>query len=216
MQIQLVIFDLGRVLIRIHDDWATAGRAVGVEVTPEQAARLAAAGDELTQTGHDHECGRIDDQAFAAAVSRLSGMHEADVLAGLDAWIIEPYDGAGELLAQVKASGRKVACLSNTNAWHWRCMSDPSHRKYVGTCEMDWAFASQELGCRKPEPAIYEQVERITRIAPQCILFFDDLQANLDAARRRGWNTFLIRRDMDPIAQMRGYLRAVSVLGWLA
>ena len=39
MQIQLVIFDLGRVLIRIHDDWATAGRAVGVEVTPEQAAR---------------------------------------------------------------------------------------------------------------------------------------------------------------------------------
>jgi len=48
----------------------------------------------------------------------------------------------------------------------------------------EFAFSSCYLGLRKPEPAIYEHVERATGLAPSALLFFDDAAPNIAAARR--------------------------------
>jgi 2-haloacid dehalogenase len=68
------------------------------------------------------------------------------------------------------------------------------------------------IGHCKPNDAIYEHVERTTGIAPQSILFFDDLETNVSAATRRGWNARLIQLGGEPIAQIRGVLREYGVL----
>jgi len=65
----------------------------------------------------------------------------------------------------------------------------------------------------KPHDPIYEHVERTTGLPPASLLFFDDLQANVDTAIRRGWNARTIRTDADPIAQVREHLRSSGVLG---
>ena len=43
----------------------------------------------------------------------------------------------------------------------------------------------------KPESQIYEILERESGVAPECLLFADDRQENLDAAAARGWNVHL-------------------------
>ena len=211
-EIRLVIFDAGFVLIRIHTHWTDAAGAAGFTFNAEHDARLASQGDAVSTLSHQFETGQIDENAFVQRFAKLGGLELALVQAVLDGWIIEPYPGMRELLGEVKATGRQIACLSNTNINHWRQMTDPVHPKYIGSAEMDFTFASHELQCRKPEPAIYEYVEQATGILAQHILFFDDLEDNLVAARRRGWQTFLVRRDMPPEPQVREYLRQVGVL----
>lgn len=47
---------------------------------------------------------------------------------------------------------------------------------------------SAELGAAKPDACFYARVEQTSGFQPGEILFIDDKQANVDAARRRGWN----------------------------
>lgn len=212
MDIQLVIFDLGYVLIRIHPHWQSAAQAVGFDLTDEHDVGMARYRERMTQLSHDFECGRIDEDHFVTQVAETLSLPREVVADVTDEWIIEPYADALQLVHDVKQTGRLVACLSNTNANHWAQMSDPTHRKYVGTGVMDWAFASQELQCRKPEIEVYEKVEAITGVKPQHMLFFDDIAENLEPARSRGWNTFLVDRSTEPGPQVRGYLKQVGVL----
>ena len=45
------------------------------------------------------------------------------------------------------------------------------------------------MGVTKPDPRIYEMVERDCGIAPDRLLFTDDRADNITAAARRGWHT---------------------------
>ena len=57
--------------------------------------------------------------------------------------------------------------------------------------EFDQRYISGYLGEVKPEPQIYEILERESGVAPEALLFADDRQENLDAAAARGWNVHL-------------------------
>jgi len=57
--------------------------------------------------------------------------------------------------------------------------------------EFDQRYISGYLGEVKPEPKIYEILERESGVAPDRLLFADDRQENLDAAAARGWNVHL-------------------------
>jgi 2-haloacid dehalogenase len=57
--------------------------------------------------------------------------------------------------------------------------------------EFDRAFVSGHLRLAKPDPAIYEAVEREGGIAPENLLFTDDRPENIEAAAARGWRTHL-------------------------
>ncbi|NJC21283.1 putative hydrolase of the HAD superfamily [Arthrobacter pigmenti] len=48
-----------------------------------------------------------------------------------------------------------------------------------------------DLGCRKSDPEFYRTIERRIGIAGKRICLIDDDQANVDAARRAGWNAAL-------------------------
>jgi putative hydrolase of the HAD superfamily len=207
--VELVVFDLGRVLIRLCDGWRHACAVAGVavpagELTPEGQAALEAAVCAS-------EVGEIGLEAFARKVAPHLGIEPPGVIALSNVYLRGTYPGAIELLAELRRAGVPTACLSNTNENHWRLITDPASPSFLPPEHLDHRFASHLVGMRKPDARIYAHVERQTGARPERIVFFDDLKANIDAARQRGWLAHQIQIDAaddDPIAQARTALRA--------
>jgi putative hydrolase of the HAD superfamily len=202
--IRLVVFDLGRVLVRICEDWRHACRNVGIEIDPrELSADEEARAAEIIRR---FDCGVIDERGFAREIGPLRGLSVEQMLAVNDAYLLGPYPGVNELIDELHARGLTTACLSNTNGNHWRMMRDPGNSNFLPLERLTHRFASHLIGCCKPDSAIYEHVERATGMRGGQVLFFDDAAANVEAARGRGWHAELIYNDGDPIAQVRRHL----------
>jgi len=127
------------------------------------------------------------------AVSALAKTHpdwSDEILAWHDNWpqtFQRPVEGSAETLRALKANG--VRCVSLTNfgaqAMVWAKDIHPVLR------EFDQEFVSAELGLIKPDPAIYEAVEKGTGLRGPQLIFTDDKKENIAAAAARGWNTHL-------------------------
>ena len=61
--------------------------------------------------------------------------------------------------------------------------------KQVDLSKYDYVFLSFELGLKKPERPIYEEVQKRVPFKPQDILFIDDRENNIETAKEMGWCT---------------------------
>ncbi|RYG43837.1 HAD family hydrolase [bacterium] len=197
---RLACFDIGGVLVRIARTWQEAAAAAGVShrLSEEAVSLFTYAPLDTFQTGltpydlyleqlaQDLGC---DGEAADRCHSHI---------------LIEEYPGIPELLAQLKAAGWTTACLSNTNAPHWKELTDPS--RFPTVAGLDYRIASHELNAAKPSPEIFDAFEARTGFAPRQITFFDDLPDNVAAAQAAGWDAHLIDPHGDPAAQMRAVL----------
>jgi HAD superfamily hydrolase (TIGR01509 family) len=84
---------------------------------------------------------------------------------------------------EVLAARRRVMIFSNTNAEHWaRAIALSNGRLAVFP-----RVLSHEIGAVKPDPQSFARVTEAAGVAPGAILFFDDVTANVEGARRAGW-----------------------------
>ncbi len=86
-------------------------------------------------------------------------------------------------LGPVRASGIRL---------HLATVQEHRRARYIWNTiglkhRFDALHYSAELGSAKPDERFYLRVEEKTGFRPDEILFIDDKQANVDAARRRGW-----------------------------
>ena len=102
-------------------------------------------------------------------------------LAEFSGWLVGPYNGADELVQEVSAVA-EVACLSNTNAVHW----EAGAARWPLLRHFDRTFLSFELGMVKPDADIFERVVAELGVEPERILFLDDNEINVTAAREVG------------------------------
>lgn len=203
---RIVIFDLGRVLVRICDDWRHACEVVGIAAPTGEFDSTASEG--LLEVVKRSEVGAIDQATFCQQAAPFLRLSPEQINRLSDAYLLGLYPGVDALLDDVRAAGFRTACLSNTNDNHWRMMTDPSHRNAIPVAKLDHLFASQLMRQRKPDDAIYAMVEQETGLSGIEILFFDDLPQNIAAAQRRGWNAIQIAIGGDPVAQVRRHLAA--------
>ena len=210
--VSLVVFDLGRVLIRLCDGWQHACELAGVKLPPGVLAVSDAERSRIEQLSGLVDTGAIDLATYAREIASLRGLLPDDILAIQDIFLRGPYPGAIELLDELHAAGIQTACLSNTHDYHWRQMLDPAGSNFLPIERMTYRFASHLVRTRKPLDAIYEHVERTTGLPPQSILFFDDLEANVAAAARRGWQVHRVTPCDDPIRAIRQRLRSQQIL----
>jgi FMN phosphatase YigB (HAD superfamily) len=218
--VRLVCFDLGGVLVRICQSWAEAYRAAGLDIREEPAHRSVRA--RRLELLNLHGIGRITIDDWAAGTSAaLEGVYSADELKRAHhAFILEQHPGAIELVDELHAAGIATACLSNTNHTHWlRLVHRDGDRALEGTPEyptvvrLQRHFASHLLGLAKPDDEIYARFEELTGLGPNAILFFDDLEENVGAARRRGWHAEQVTAShFDAVTQMRQHLRRRGVV----
>jgi len=208
---RLVIFDLGRVLVRICRDWQHACECADIALPTRAPSHVDK--KRLQDLFHQAEVGAIDFDELAREAAPLMGLSPIQVQAISEAFIFGPYPGAAELLNELSQAGVRTACLSNTNEHHWGLLSEVGHRAFISLDRLDHRFASHLIRARKPDEEIYSHVESQTGLPGDAMLFFDDLPENVAAAERRGWNAQWIDPSLDePIGQIREALRRQDVL----
>jgi HAD superfamily hydrolase (TIGR01509 family) len=209
---RLVIFDLGRVLVRICDSWKHACTLAGIADqitwrdldTAEQA--------QITPIIHDFDTGQIDLHTFAQRAGPLRGLSIEQMIAMNNAYLLGPFPGAAELLDDLNIAGHITACLSNTNPNHWKRLTNPADPHGQLLARLRHRFGSHLMQVRKPNPEIYARVERETNTPAEQIIFFDDLPENIAAARERGWTAHLVEIVENPIPAIRAHLQYEGVL----
>ncbi|HET9153448.1 MAG TPA: HAD family phosphatase [Solirubrobacterales bacterium] len=112
---------------------------------------------------------------------------------------LDPNEPMIELMRELKASGLKMAMLTN-NVREW----EPLWRSMMPVDEIfEEVVDSAFVGCRKPEGRIYRlTLERIGMAAEAC-LFVDDLQVNCEGAEKAGMRAVHFRDNEQAIAEIR-------------
>lgn len=208
-KIELVCFDLGRVLMRITDDWSKAAALAGVTLPPGMLDEKTL--QTIAEIGSRYDTGKITLAELAKEVGPLRGVAPRDVVRVVEAVLCGPYDDAAELMQDVVATGIRTACLSNTAEPHWGMMTDPADRNFLPLNDFTYRFASHLIGHRKPFAEIYEHVERVSGLSGASIAFFDDTLEHVEGARRRGWQARRIEHDGEPIRQLRAHLAEMHI-----
>lgn len=97
-------------------------------------------------------------------------------------------------LLQILAKKYRLFLLSNTNVIHFHQYNNDLLNQFgFGLNSLfEKAYYSFEMGLRKPDPEIFEQVLEESNLNPFETLFIDDLDKNIDVAGRMGINTIWI------------------------
>jgi putative hydrolase of the HAD superfamily len=192
----VVLFDLGGVLVESN------GRTALQQLSPHLDAEQVLDRWNRSRSVGLFERGQIAEAEFATAFIQeweLS-MREEAFLEWFAAWVPGYLNGAMELVRALRGKHR-VGCLSNTNAIHWKRVAELEGL-------FDFSFASHIIGLMKPEHQAFELVVSALNVRPGEIHFFDDLQANVSAAREVGINASVARspQEVESILLSNGLL----------
>ena len=135
-----------------------------------------------------YEIGEITDNEFFQAVK--DGFPQPNCLKEDDFWqgwnkLIVAETETVKLLPLLKQS-YNVYLLSNTNPRHIKHEVD---KRFSFQKNVDRAFYSFDLGCRKPDEEIYLKALKLAGAKPEDSLFIDDVMINIDTARSLGIKT---------------------------
>ena len=179
LEVELVLFDLGGVLIRLGGGVDAMKRLAAIETAEEVWQRW------LTcQWVRSFERGTCSPDEFASGLVSdwCLSISPIEFLEQFRRWPEDLYDGARELLRDTRKRVQ-IGCLSNTNALHW---SDHS-AKWALDGYFDHRFLSHEVGLVKPDPEIFEYVCKQLDLPPERIAFLDDNVMNVEQAFELGF-----------------------------
>jgi putative hydrolase of the HAD superfamily len=177
--IKAVLFDLGNVLVPVNFRRCHEALARVCPHPPESVPKL------IGRTGlpKRFEQGEISAEDFVAETCRLLDMR-LTYEEFWDVWtrIFEPEPLVPESLLEGLRRHHRLLLLSNTNCIHF----EVARERYALLRHFDGYVLSYEVGVMKPAPEIYHAaIARAGCRAEEC-LFIDDLEANVEAARRQG------------------------------
>lgn len=200
--IQAVVFDIGGVMTRLNPP---------AELFDPRQVEL------IMPAIHHLDAGEVDPEDFIEHVASISGKPADEIARVFDGWIGHAYADLEPLIDDLHAAGVTTACLSNTNARHWRLLigdteADPPIDPHIPLHRLHHRFTSFELGRRKPLNDIYHHAAALLALPPSAILFFDDTEANVHAARNAGWHAELVDPTRETAPQMRDDLSRHGVL----
>lgn len=181
--IDVVYFDLGRVIVHFDVDRMCRRMAAVTEVAPEHVHTV------LFEEGlqRDYELGRIQEDEFYELYCRRMGRHPPRARLFQAANDIFWLNLANlPIVAQLQAAAVPLGILSNTCETHWR----HCYEKYAILQGFRFHALSCRIGAMKPEPAVYHAAADIAAARPERIFFVDDIAAHVEGARRAGFHAF--------------------------
>ena len=197
-----VVFDVGKVLAYAHMKWKDALEASGLEF------------DLIVSSPHHlydlpqylpYEGGQISEQTYLTALAKEFGLKGADEARHLHHSIIgDEYPGVEAVIDELRAAEIETATLSNNNPIHWAWFTKSGH--YPAIEKIDHLVASFHLGCFKPEPEIFPAFCDHLGWDKSDLIFLDDSEKNVNAARKAGWKAHIITDDEPQADQIRRFL----------
>jgi putative hydrolase of the HAD superfamily len=198
MSVTTIVFDFGNVL-GLFDRRKAAEQLRAYGGASTEAILLHLAADPLEV---EFEAGKLPAAAYVRLMCGKFGLACGDEEFGLAyADMFTPNEDVCRLVPGL-AQGHRLLLLSNTNELHSRHF----RRQFA---EVLSPFAglvlSHEVGLRKPDPGVYRHCEQLAGAPPEQCLLIDDLRANLEGARGRGWATLLYRPGDDLQRQLAAH-----------
>jgi glucose-1-phosphatase len=192
--VDFLIFDLGNVIIDI--DYHHTFRLIKSKVPEQLHSRV----DQfyVTDFHKAYEKGLIDSPTFRNEVRNYFEQswsdQEVDELWNSLLGKIPPY--RLDLVKKLRQT-HQVGVLSNTNEIHIEGVYGLLKEEFQADSFdpfFDRIFYSHEMGLAKPDVAIYEKVVEELGTSPERVLFFDDLLANVEGAKKIGIHAVQVTR----------------------
>jgi FMN phosphatase YigB (HAD superfamily) len=204
---KIVCFDLGAVLVRIAHTWQEAAQIAKVSIQasiPNHWPR--SSNPDLLA----FEAGQISYDVFIDRLAQTLGISTGEARAVQASVLNGEYPETAAFVQEVRKTGWRVGCLSNTSPAHWAKLTDPNI--YPTVAKLEIRVASNEIGVAKPDQGAYLAFERAAGVTPTEVVFFDDSSPNVQAAIARGWRAFQITDLQYPSRQMRQHLIDLKML----
>jgi len=181
---QVVVFDLGKVLLDFDYGVAAPRIAARGNVSPEAVKRLVNQSPLLFR----YETGLITtDEFFAEVKSATAFGGDFNQFKELFGDIFTPITPMIELHSELRKKSIPIYIFSNTNELQIGYI----RRKFPFMKDFDGYILSFEHRAMKPDAKIYEVVERETKRRGGEILYVDDRPENVAAGAARGWQVIL-------------------------
>jgi glucose-1-phosphatase len=184
-QIQVVLFDVGGVLVELSGVPTMLGW-MDNRVSPEELWRM-----WLTSPAvRAFETGRSTPEKFAQDLIAEMALPVGDdqLLREFPLWAKGLFPGALDLVRRIPRQYRR-ATLCNTNPLHWPGLMDDLSRAEL----FDHHFASHLTGKIKPDEEAFRHVTETLHCAAEQVLFLDDNLLNVAAARSVGFRAVQVQ-----------------------
>jgi glucose-1-phosphatase len=174
-----IIFDIGRVLIRVDVSRAMAGLISGPALNPQEAWSAI----EKDPRWPDWQEGRISPQDWHLHLSkRLGGSLTFEQFSEVWNRALAPEPIQSESFLEKLSKNYRLALLSNT---------DPIHMSQEETRFPFFRFFpvriySFRVGASKPNPLIFREALRSCKVRAEEAIYIDDVPAHAAAAQRLG------------------------------
>lgn len=210
-RIRCLLFDVGGVLERVDDDERPVRFlercAVRVGLTPEELDRRIASStlpDSSIRSGVEEECWAGFGAAIGADAATLAEIRR-------DFW--DAYCGTANevLLAEARSLVGRVglAILSNSGDG----AREEEERRYGFSRTFDPILYSHETGLNKPDPRAFEIALQALGADAAEVLFLDDREDDIEAARALGIRAHLHRDDESTLRVLREAVGTRDTLG---
>jgi glucose-1-phosphatase len=204
-----VIFDIGRVIVRLDLKRALTPIAAAMQGAVDQSAKRLSPEDaweliRADQHWHDWQEGRISSAEWHQHLMHRLKL-SLNYVEFRDAWnlVLDPELILGESLFVQLSARCRLALLSNTDPIHVECLE----QRFTFGRHFPVRIYSCRVGTSKPSPVIYRAALESLGVAAPEALYIDDIQEFVDAARQLGLDAIRFEtRDLLELELRRRYL----------
>ena len=198
---KVVVFDIGNVILNWDPDLLYS------KLIPDPAARQTFFADtNIHEMNLDVDRGAPFRDTIYAHADRYPD-HGDLIRAWHDRWpemLTPEISGTSNILRRLKSNSIPVFALSNFGADSYTL----ARKIYPILLEFDREYISGRMKLIKPDPGIYEELERDSGFHGADLCFFDDSAKNIDAAKSRGWQAHIFENP----AKMQSDLENMGLL----
>ena len=181
-----IIFDIGRVLIRVNVALATSGLAEGIPLSPQEIWSAL----EKDPRWVDWQEGRISPRDWHLHLAKRMG-GKLDFEQFVQVWnrALDPQPIQNDAFLQKLSREYRLAVLSNTDPLHVAHMEST----YEFLRHFPVRIYSCRVGASKPSPLIYKEALRACKVRSEEAIYIDDVAAYAEAAARLGMKSVVFR-----------------------
>ena len=195
-----IIFDIGRVLIRVDISRAMAGLASGISLSPDEVWSA------IQKDPHwmDWQEGRISPRDWHLNLTKRLGV-SLTFEQFSEVWnsALDPNPIHEESFFEGLSKNYRLALLSNTDAIH---MSNEEAR-FNFFQFFPIRIYSFRVGASKPDPVIYRDALKACKVRAEEAVYIDDVAAYAEAAERLGMTSIVFQSP----AQLQSNLRTLGI-----